>query len=45
MKKFVLIVPVVLLCVLLGLAALAGITPSFIIHGPGVGSGIGSKLL
>ena len=45
MKKLILIVPVVFLCVLAGLAALAGITPNFIIYGPGVGSGIGSKLL
>lgn len=45
MKKLTVIVPVIVLTVLIGLAALAGITPSFIVYGPGVGSGIGSKLL
>lgn len=44
MKKWLLAIPLVLLLVA-GLSALAGITPAFIIYGPGVGSGIGSKLL
>jgi len=44
MKKFLIGVPL-LLALVFGLAALAGITPSFIIYGPGVGAGIGSKLL
>ncbi len=45
MKKILIGIPLLLLALVFGLAALAGITPSFIIYGPGVGSGIGSKLL
>ncbi|MFN3164403.1 MAG: hypothetical protein ACE37N_13220, partial [Pseudohongiellaceae bacterium] len=45
MKKFIIGIPLLLVALVFGLAALAGITPSFIVYGPGVGSGIGSKLL
>jgi CubicO group peptidase (beta-lactamase class C family) len=45
MKKLLLAIPLLLVMLLAGLAALAGLTPAFILHGPGVGSGIGSKLL
>lgn len=44
-KKALLIVPVLLLVLLLALASLAGITPAFVIYGPGVAAGIGAKLL
>lgn len=44
-KKILVALPVAVLLALLALASLAGITPNFIIYGPGVGSGIGSKLL
>ncbi len=45
MKKLLLAIPLLLVLLLAGLAALAGLTPAFILYGPGVGSGIGSKLL
>ena len=45
MKKLILLLPVVIVFALIALSSLAGITPAFIIYGPGVGSGIGSKLL
>jgi len=45
MIKKVLIALVVLVVFALGALSAAGITPAFIVYGPGVASGIGSKLL
>ncbi len=45
MKKWILGAMAILACLLIGLAAMAGLTPAFIIYGPGVATGIGSKLL
>jgi len=45
MRKLILVTPILLIVVILSLASLAGITPTFIVYGPGVGSGIGTKLL
>ena len=48
MKKLIVIGSAILAFLLLGLLALgtlAGITPTFILYGPGVGTGIGTKLL
>jgi len=48
MKKLIVIGSSILAILLLGLVALgtlAGITPTFIVYGPGVGTGIGTKLL
>lgn len=44
-RKLLLAIPVLLIVLVVALASLAGITPNFIIYGPGVGAGIGSKLL
>lgn len=48
MKKLVMIGSAILAVLVLGLLALgtlAGITPAFVLYGPGVGTGIGTKLL
>jgi CubicO group peptidase (beta-lactamase class C family) len=45
MKKWILGAVALFFCLLIGGAAVVGITPAFVIYGPGVATGIGSKLL
>ena len=45
MKRYLLAVPIGLIAVLIAAGYMLGLTPAFVIYGPSVGAGIGSKLL